>query len=199
MGRSKASPIQQPDDFTCGPAAQKIALQILGMRKSLGTLIRLCKTSRNGTSTKNMVKAYNQLGLPVLVVENASLHHLQSALKYTANRIRAVMVNYLSEDDDNGNPCRDSGHWAVVSSYSASRSRIVLLDSAIGQKRSFAWHEFRGRWMDFDLKRRKIKKNGSRYKLVRRWQSQPLVIVAREPQHLPKFGISTAKIYLPRE
>lgn len=197
MGRSHAIPIQQPDDTTCGPAALKLALTILGKRRSLSSLIALCKTTRNGTSTKNMITAVNKLGLPVLIVEYATLHHLQSVLKYSPNEPRAVLVSYLYDLDEKDEPHPESGHWAVVSSYSARNSRIVLLDSASGKKKSYPWKEFRDRWMDYDLKRRKIKKGKKEFKLVRRWQEQLMMVIAKEDSVLPKFKIATAKLFLP--
>lgn len=197
MGRSHALPILQPDDTTCGPSALKSALAILGKRKSLTSLVKLCKTNRNGTSTKNMVAAITKVGLPVLIVEFATLHHLQSALKYTPNQPRAVLVSYLYDLDEKDQPHPDSGHWAVVTSYSARNSRIVLLDSASGKKKSYPWKEFRDRWMDYDLKRKKIKKGRKEFKLVRRWQEQLMMVIAKEKDNLPKFTISTSKIFLP--
>lgn len=195
MGRSHITPIQQPDDTTCGPAALKLALTILGKRRSLSSLIALCKTTRNGTSTKSMITAVNKLGLPALVVEYATLHHLQSALKYTPNAPRAILVSYLYDLDEKDEPHPESGHWAVVSSYSARDSRIVLLDSASGKKKSYAWKEFRDRWMDYDLKRRKIKKGKKEFKLVRKWQEQLMMVIARDEKNLPKFTIQTAKLF----
>lgn len=197
MGRKNVYAIQQPDDVTCGPASLKLAMKVLGKRKSLTTLIDLCKTTRNGTSTKNMIRAINRLGLPVLAVEYASLHHLQSALRYPQNRIRAVLVSYLYDLDEKENPHPESGHWAVVSSYMASKSRIVLLDSASARKKSYRWDEFRARWFDYDLKRKKIKKNGHKFRLIKKWQQQLMMVIAREPAHLPKFRIDTAKLFLP--
>lgn len=196
MGRSHVSPIQQPDDTTCGPSALTAALAILGKRRSLASLIRLCKTNRNGTSTKNMIAAINKLGLPVLVIEYATLHHLQSALRYPPNQPRAVMVSYLYDLDERDAPHPDSGHWAVVSSYSARNSRIVLLDSASGKKKSYPWKEFRNRWMDYDLKRKRIKKGKKEFKLVRRWQEQLMMVIAKDKENLPKFRIDTAKLFL---
>ena len=195
MGRSHITPIQQPDDTTCGPAALKLALTILGKRRSLSSLIALCKTTRNGTSTQNMIAAVNKLELPALVVEYATLHHLQSALKYTPNAPRAILVSYLYDLDEKEEPHPDSGHWAVVSSYSARNSRIVLLDSASGKKKSYPWKEFRDRWTDYDLKRRKIKKGKKEFKLVRRWQEQLMMVIAKDEKNLPKFKIATAKLF----
>lgn len=195
MGRSHVSPIQQPDDSTCGPAALKIALSILGKRKSLDSLIELCKTNRNGTTTKNLVGAVNKLGFPVLMVEYATLHHLQGALKYSSINPRAVMVSYLYDRDKEKRLHPDSGHWAVVSAYSASKSRITLLDSSSGKKKSYAWADFRQRWMDYDLKRKKVAKYSKKFKLVRHWQQQLLMIIAKDVEALPKFKISTARLF----
>lgn len=196
MGRSKVTPIQQPDDTTCGPAAVKLALQILGKKKSLKSLMRLCKTNRNGTSTQNIINALSKLGYSVLVVQYATLHHLQSALRYPPNQMRATLVSYLYDLDDREEPEPESGHWAVVSSYMASKSRIVILDSINAKKKSYQWNDFRKRWIDFDLKRRRT---GNGFRLVRKWQPQLLVVIARDPKHLPKFRIATAQRFLPTD
>lgn len=194
MGRSHVEPIQQPSDNTCGPAALKLALEILGKRKSLAFLVELCKTSRNGTSTRNLITASNKLGFSVLVVEYATLRHLQSALRYRSNQPRAVMVSYLYDLDKKARPHPDSGHWATVSAYLTSKSRIVLLDSSSGQKRSYSWVDFRNRWMDYDLRRRNLKRS---FKLVKHWQLQLMLVIASAPNFLPKFKISTAKLFAP--
>ncbi len=197
MGRSHIKPIQQPDDTTCGPTALKHALAIFGQRKSLIFLMELCGTNRNGTSTKNMIKAANKLGFSVLVVEYATLSHLQSALKYSPNQIRAVLVSYLYDLDEKLHPHPDSGHWAVVSAYRPSQNRIVLLDSASAQKKSYAWSDFRSRWMDFDLKRRKNSAHSKKFHLIKNWQNQLLFIMAEDPKNLPKFRIASSKIFSP--
>lgn len=197
MGRSHITPIHQPDDTTCGPSALKLALEIFGKHKSLNSLIELCKTNSSGTTTPNLIAAANKLGYSVLAVEYATLHHLQGALKYPPNRPRAALVTYLYDLDEKENPHPDSGHWAVVCSYSARSSRIVLLDSASGKKKSYKWEDFRERWMDYDLKRKKIKKRGKKFKMIRHWQQQPLIILAKDESDLPKFKISTAKLFEP--
>lgn len=197
MGRSHITPIQQPDEHTCGPAALKLALEVFGKHKSLPSLIALCKTNRNGTTTPNLIAAANKLGFSVLAVEYATLHHLQSALKYPSNQPRAALVTYLYEKDKQDRLHPDSGHWTLVSSYSARSSRIILLDSSTAKKKSYKWEDFRDRWIDYDLKRRKLKKRGRKFRLVRRWQQQLLLILAKQDSHLPKFTIATAKLFIP--
>lgn len=195
MGRTHVKPIRQPNNTTCGPASLQLALRILGMRKSFEDLIELCRTTRNGTSTRHMIAAVNKLGLSVLMVEYATLHHLQSALRYPPNQPRAVLVSYLYDLDKRDRPHPESGHWAAVSSYSARNSRIVLLDSSTGQKKSYSWTEFRDRWMDYDLKRKRLRARGRKFQLVKRWQQQMLMIITRSVDYLPKFRISTSRLF----
>lgn len=197
MGRSHVKTIQQPDDTTCGPTALKHALAIFGKRKSLSSLMELCGTNRNGTSTKNMIRAATKLGYSVLAVEYATLSHLQSALRYNPSRIRAVLVSYLYDLDEKDHPHPDSGHWATVSSFSSSKNRIYLFDSASAQKKSYAWSDFRARWMDFDLKRKKISARSKHFRLVRNWQQQLMLIIAQDAKDLPKFRIGSSKIFTP--
>ncbi|MEK7577226.1 MAG: cysteine peptidase family C39 domain-containing protein [Patescibacteria group bacterium] len=197
MGRKQVKPIMQPDDTTCGPASIKHALHVLGIRKSLQSLVQLCKTNRNGTSTKNMINAITKLGLSVMAVENATLKHLQSALKYPPAKPRAALVSYLYDLNEKDEPHIESGHWAVVASFLSSTSRIVLLDSASGKRKSYNWVDFRTRWFDYDYKRRKVAKRGKKFRLVKSWQPQLLLIIAKTPDALPKFRISTAHVFTP--
>lgn len=197
MGRSHATPIQQPDDHTCGPAALKIALSILSVKKSLSTLIKLCKTNRNGTTKKNLIHAINSLGFSVLAVEYATLKHLQSALKYPSNDVRAVIVSYLYDLDEKEQPHPDSGHYAVVSSFAASKNRIVLFDTSSAKRKSYAWQDFRERWFDFEFKRKRTSKRGIHFKLVRHWQPQLMLVISKNPENLPKFDIATSKVFTP--
>lgn len=198
MSRTRIIPIKQPDEDSCGPAALKMALTLLGKRASIEKLIALCDTNQNGTTTKKMIHAIKKLKLPALVVEKTTLNHLLSALRSNQSQKRAVMVSYLYAMDENNNPRPDSGHWAVVSSYRHSTSRIVLLDSYTGQKTSYPWIEFRRRWIDETLKRRKLGKRGSKFKLIRKPEKQLMIVVSKEEEDLPKFHISSAKIIASR-
>jgi ABC-type bacteriocin/lantibiotic exporter with double-glycine peptidase domain len=197
MGRKNIKPIQQPDDITCGPTSLKHVAEYLGLRVSMKRLITLCKTGRNGTSTKHMIDAANKLGLSVMVMEYATLQHLQSALKYRPKEQRAVIVSYLYDLDDKYRPQEESGHWAMVASYLSSKSRIVLFDSATGKRKSYDWSDFRARWWDFDYKRKKLTKNGKKFRLIRKWQPQLMMVVARDPESLPYFRTETARVFIP--
>jgi hypothetical protein len=107
------------------------------------------------------------------------------------------MVSYLYDLDEKNRPHPDSGHWATVSSYFASKSRVVLFDSATGKRKSYDWAEFRERWMDFDYKRRKLKRRGRKFRLIRHWQPQLLLVIAKNKNYLPTFRIETSELFLP--
>ena len=196
MGRTKARTYFQPDENTCGPASLKTALEILGVRKSFKSLVELCGTNRNGTPVHRLIKAANQLGLSALCVEWATLRHIQSTLRYSPGP-RAAIVDYLY--DHNGN-CyeEESGHYAAIASYSSRSSRIVLFDSSTGGKKSYLWQEFMDRWYDYDFKRTKTSLPARKFRLSKKWNNRLLLVLARDPDHLPKFKTSTARFYLPR-
>ncbi len=197
MSRSRICPVKQPDEDSCGPTALKMALAILGKRTSVAKMIDLCQTNSSGTTTKNMIRAIKKLGLPALIVEKTTLNHLLSALKKSRIQKRAVLVSYLYDTDDDDNPKPNSGHWAVVSSYKPSTSRIVLLDSYTGQKTSYDWSDFRRRWVDKNLRRRKVGKRGNKFRLIHKSENQLMIVVSTDADHLPKFRIPTAKMISP--
>ncbi len=194
MGRSKVKVITQHREESCGPASIKHALEIFGLRRSLTYLHDICKTNSYGTSTTAMIRALRRLGYVVLQVEHATLRHLTCALRHTPNKPRAVIVSYLYDQTDDV-PEHDSGHWATVASYRASDKRIVVLDSYTGKRKSYMWDIFRGMWKDYDRIRKPISKMVKKIRLVRKWQHRLLLIVAKDKRDLPRFKISTARLY----
>lgn len=195
MGRSKAKPHPQPDEFTCGPASLKTALDIIGRRVSLTHLTGLCRTTKNGTSVKNLIKAVNRLGYPVLAIEWATLRHLQSALKTLPDQPRAVIVNY--QEIDTGDKKDESGHYATVARFSARDSRIQLFDSYTGKKKSYKWTRFIDLWYDYDFRRIKTARRHRQFRLARKYYNRLMLVIATDPDFLPKFTISTARLFLP--
>ena len=71
------------------------------------------------------------------------------------------------------------------------------MDSSTGKKKSYAWADFRRRWMDYDLKRRKITKRGHKFRLIKSWQQQLLVVIAKNIESLPSFHSDSSEIFEP--
>jgi ABC-type bacteriocin/lantibiotic exporter with double-glycine peptidase domain len=195
MGRSHVTTTIQPDEVTCGPASIKHALQIFGIRKSVRTLSKLCKTTSRGTSTKNMIGALHSLGFSVLQVEKANLRHMLAALRYPSRKPRAVIVTYLydlAKDDANW---KNSGHWAAISSYSASRGRLSLFDSYSGKRKSYNWQDFRARWLDYETIKKRKSPRSKKFKVLRKWTKRLMLVVSNDPAHLPKFRTGELTVY----
>jgi ABC-type bacteriocin/lantibiotic exporter with double-glycine peptidase domain len=187
MGRTKARAFEQPNDYTCGPAALKTALLVLGKNYSLKRLIELCKsTKKDGTTVKKMVRAANSLGISVMCVQNTTLRHMQSALKNNPRQPRSIIVEYLQDKND-----LESGHWSTVASYSAKNGKIILFDPSDGVRRSYKWNNFiENHW--FDYQRIKGKASG---KPMKKWSYRLMLVLTRERDHLPKFKTKNAKVY----
>ncbi len=184
MGRSKIKPIKQPNDVTCGPAALQLVCRILNIRRTMHGLISLCKTSRNGTSNDSMIRAIRSLGLICSIKKRASLTHIKCALYQTQKHKRAILTNYLYDINDEGRPEADSGHWAVISTYSPSKGKITVLDSYSGKRKSYSWKDFRKRWIDVEYKRKKVV--GKRYfRIIKTVHPQPLFIIGKSITDLP--------------
>lgn len=195
MPRSKASFHYQPNDYSCGPAALKTALEILGKRYSIQDLVKVCRTTtQKGTSTLNLIKGINKLGFSVLVIEWATLRHLQSALKPIVDKPRAVIVNYqeLTPTIE-----KENGHYATVAGFSARNSRIHLFDSIYGGKKTYKWTNFIDLWWDFDFRRIHPKNPRKQFRLARKYYNRLMLIIAKKPEHLPKYKIPTVKYFYP--
>lgn len=187
MPRSKTKPTPQPNEFTCGPASLKTALDIVGIKKSLSSLTKLCKTSHDGTTNHNLAQAAVKSGACALIIENATLKHLIHSLQWSHSHRRALIVNYIYRQTKNQTLHEDSGHLSVVSSYSQTNHKIYLLDPYSSQKKSYFWPNFLARWYDVDLDPVSNRK---------KYHIRPLIIIAKNQAGLPKFKTENQKLYL---
>lgn len=183
MSRSKIKPIKQPDEASCGPASLKIALKMLGKYVSYPKLVSLCKTDHSGTSTRDFIRAVKKLGLSVRLVERATLRHITKILTKN-NTLRVGIVSYMYAMKNYHQPNVNSGHFAVVASFSHSRNRIVLFDSYTGKRKSYTWPDFKRRWIDFEMKRRSVHSRSKNFMYIKKWQSRPLFVIAKSPDDL---------------
>lgn len=177
MNRTTVLPIKQPNNRTCGPVSVKVALRILGQDRPLTQLISLCQTNSNGTSTDHMIEAIDKLHLEVLSLKKATLRHIKHFLN-NMGRPCAILVSYLYDLDENGEPNPESGHWAVVRTFDKKRNRIQLLDSVTGKRKSYKWNDFLRRWLGYDLKRYCFGSRKKHFKFVKRWLSRHMLVVS---------------------
>ncbi len=194
MTRSTTKIFVQPNEFSCGPSSLKIALRTLNMHISYATLFSLCRTTKTGTNTKDLIRAANQLGLSVMSMQKTTLTHIQSALRAQPGRKLAVIVDYLYQED----ATEEDSHFATVAAYSARTGRITMFDSYSGTKKSYLWTDFIDRWYGYESRRVKNKKSARYFSYYKKWQDRHMLILAKHPSHLPKFKNSTIKIFIPK-
>ncbi|MBI5064796.1 C39 family peptidase [Candidatus Woesearchaeota archaeon] len=125
--------IQELKD-SCGPACLKIILDYYGIKKSEKSLIKLCKTTKEGTSIENLVKAAKKFSLSVFIKKNASIEDLK---KHFHQKI-PVIVDWFLEDD---------GHYAIVAKI--DKRNIYLQDPSMGKIRKISLKKFNRIWFDF--------------------------------------------------
>lgn len=194
MTRSTTKIFVQPNEFSCGPSSLKNALRTLNIRVPYTTLFSLCKTTKNGTNIKDIIRAANQLGLSVMSMQKCTLTHIQSTLRARPGRKLAIIVDYIYPE----NETEDDSHFAAVAAYSARSGRITMFDSYSGTRKSYLWTDFINRWYGYESRRIK-NKNSVRYlSYYKKWQDRHMLILAKHPSHLPKFKNSTIKVFLPK-
>ncbi len=176
MPRSRAKPVKQPNDYTCGPVSLKMALKLMGKRSNLQALIRLCKTTRNGTSTPNFLRAIKKLNIHAVLLEKATKRHITNVLKTPRSGVRVAIVSYMY-DTKGGVVDINSEHFAVVASLSGTHNTITVFDSYKGKKISYRWSDFLKRWLDYDVVKRSNPGKRGGHSMVRKWLIRPLYVL----------------------
>ncbi len=125
---------EQKGKDSCGPACLKIILAFYGIRKSEKNLEKLCKTTNNGTTIKNLIKAARKFELVGDVKEYSSIEYLKKNIKQKIPTI----VDWFLEDD---------GHYSVVAGI--DDKNIYLQDPSIGKIRKVELQKFKRIWFDF--------------------------------------------------
>jgi ABC-type bacteriocin/lantibiotic exporter with double-glycine peptidase domain len=123
----------QSRKYSCGAACLKMAFAAYGRRVSERDLIRATKTTKQGTTRKNMLKAARKSGFKSVSYENASI--LQA--KRLAARGVPVIINYMEPTDY-------EDHFAVF--VSVGRNFVVLNDPWNGRSFRISKKEFLKRW-----------------------------------------------------
>ncbi len=131
------SPIRffrQSTDWTCGPAALRIALSALGISTSEKALSRLMHTARStGTKNNAFISVAKKFGLNARWHDHANLSHLSRLMA----RGFAVIVGYYLEKEK-------EGHYAVVKKITAKS--VFLFDPLLGPRTRYPRRTFLRVW-----------------------------------------------------
>lgn len=139
-------PLKQSKPAFCGPAALRILVDYLGIKKTESALARICKTSyKLGTHPWDLINAIEKLGLGSESGEEGGWGLLN---EYVNKKKLPVLVDWFKVDD---------GHYSVVCGL--SKRFIWIADPAEAKIIRMPWRTFRRIWFDFEGDVLKKKKN----------------------------------------
>lgn len=125
---------KQQTDYTCGPAALRMALGSFGISKTERALSKLLNTKpRVGTPVAAFPQACEKLRLSYCVERDATIDRVSRALK---NKF-TVIVGYFYEPEQ-------VGHFAVIKKL--TKKMIYLLDPEIGPTCAYTVRDFQRMW-----------------------------------------------------
>ena len=126
----------QQTDYTCGPAALRMALGFFGTHVGETHLVHEVHTSTDyGTHHRWLIAAPGHHRLHTRVHERASLRDIRAALRAG----HPVIVHYLE-------PEGNDGHYAVVVGVGATH--VILNDPWFGEHFRIPKRTFKRRWHD---------------------------------------------------
>jgi len=140
--------VRQQQTYTCGPAALRAVLKILGQGDEPERRLaeELQTTAADGTSPGALVTAGQRRGLAVVSQEFTSAADLRGMV----DRGPVIVAFQAWPDDSHTDLGRswEEGHWAVVTRVEGDR--VHFEDPATTQPSSLDLAEFERRWHDLD-------------------------------------------------
>lgn len=126
---------RQHTSYSCGPASLKMVFDFFNLHEKEDLIMKQAKTTKAGTSHKNLIQAVRKNGFNCYVHDNSSINEL----KHFISRNLPVIVNYIE-------PSSDEGHYAVVIGY--TNSSLILNDPWNGRNFRISQNNFLKRWTD---------------------------------------------------
>jgi ABC-type bacteriocin/lantibiotic exporter with double-glycine peptidase domain len=125
---------KQETEYTCGPAAMRMILAALGIKKTEKELAKLMRTSKlYGTPNRRLPKLVERLKLDHATVRNGNIEELKKFLKEGY----LIIVGYYSK-------LEGVGHFAVVKKI--GQNYIYLLDPKMGPDLKYSHNYFMKIW-----------------------------------------------------
>lgn len=130
----KIKPFSQSPGM-CGPASLKMVLSYYNISASESAIAKAAGASRGGgVSAMGLIRAAKKFGFKPYFKKNSTI----SDLEYFVKKGIPVIVDWFLEDD---------GHYSVV--VDINKKNIMLLDPALGRKRTMPREKFLRVWFDF--------------------------------------------------
>lgn len=130
--------VHQSKSYDCGAAIFKSICKLFG--KKVGTareFIKICKTTKNGTTPENIIKAAHYFGLSAILIQNLKLKNLKIFLDLGI----PVICNIQAYG---------SGHYVAAIGY--DENYVYFEDPNMSNQRGYlSYNQFTKRWIDEDF------------------------------------------------
>lgn len=125
---------KQESSWTCGPAAMRMVLEHIGIKKTEKQLIKLLETNKIiGTWESQIPKLAEKYKLNYIVERNGKIDDLKKSIK---NKFILIVCYYMSEEDIT--------HYAVITKMTSRY--IYLHDPWIGPNHKIKLDSFEKTW-----------------------------------------------------
>ena len=141
--------VNQPSNFTSGPASLQAVLAYYGSNTSLDTLVNMTNsTQENGTLPQAIVQTASNLGFSAVIKENMTLENLQLyVLQGTPVIVYAQAWKNNGTNNQNWTDDQNNDHYMVV--IGIDTTNVYFEDPAIlGSRGYIPNQEFLDRWHD---------------------------------------------------
>ena len=130
---------KQPNYWTCGPAVARLILHSFGQKKTFPEIIRETKTTKAGTSNRDLKRDLKKHGVGFKEKQNASLSEIKSKIK-----THWLVVAYWI-------PIHREAHYSLIKKIDAKR--VYFHDTWFGANHSYTHRHFLKNWWDGEAKK----------------------------------------------
>jgi predicted double-glycine peptidase len=149
--QARVPDVRQTTDYSCGASALQAVLAHYGIDLREDRLTELAGTTSEGTNVEDIARAATQAGVPMQVVEGATLGQLRGWLDAKLPVIIAIQA--WREEDAEATPYAEdweNGHYVVAVGYSDDEGKVYFEDPAKFERAYITYDDLEDRWHDVD-------------------------------------------------
>jgi ABC-type bacteriocin/lantibiotic exporter with double-glycine peptidase domain len=147
---------RQTYNYDCGATALQSILAYYGIEEREDRIIKIAKTTKDGTSIENIIKVIKKYGLKA----SSKKMTIEEVKKYIDKKIPVILVlqawAHKKKVDWENN--WEDGHYTVAIGY--TKDKIIFEDPAHFNNTYLTYKELEKRWHDMDTKGKKYINHG---------------------------------------
>lgn len=148
--------LRQTYGYDCGPKALQTILAYYGIEIREDKIIKESKTTKEGTSIKNIVKIAKKYGLKTISKKMC----IEDVKNFIGKKIPVIMVLQAWTEKKDVDWSKDwiDGHYVVAVGY--TKDKVLFVDPSSFKKTYLTYKELEGRWHDMDTDKKRYFHHG---------------------------------------